>query len=121
MSFSERLKALRAEHQMTQQMLADQMNVARTTVTGYETKNRQPSHEKLAVLASIFNVSVDYLLSGRAQTDSSAFSSHSEYESNMDHQIFTLYRKFNLHSKEELLKYMHLLELAQQEQMRLKK
>lgn len=40
MSFSEKLKNLRAENNMTQQMLADRMNLARTTITGYETKNR---------------------------------------------------------------------------------
>ena len=53
MSFSEKLKNLRAENNMTQQMLADRMNLARTTITGYETKNRQPSHEKLTAMADI--------------------------------------------------------------------
>ena len=65
MSFSEKLKNLRAENNMTQQMLADRMNLARTTITGYETKNRQPSHEKLTAMADIFGVTVDYLIDDR--------------------------------------------------------
>ena len=61
MTLSNRLKTLRLQHNMTQQYVADSINVARTTVAGYETKNRQPSHEKLNDLADLFNVSIDYL------------------------------------------------------------
>ena len=62
MSFAQKLKSLRLEHDMTQESVAKYMNVACSTIAGYETKNRQPSHEKLTTLASLFQVSVDYLL-----------------------------------------------------------
>lgn len=62
MSFAQKLKLLRLENEMTQEYVANRMNVARSTIAGYETKNRQPSHEKLTALANIFHVSVDYLL-----------------------------------------------------------
>ena len=42
MSFANKLKILRTENRMTQQDVADHLNVARSTVAGYETKNRQP-------------------------------------------------------------------------------
>ena len=45
MSFAQKLKSLRLEHDMTQESVAKYMNVARSTIAGYETKNRQPSHE----------------------------------------------------------------------------
>ena len=62
MSFSEKLKTLRLENHMTQDYVAKRINVARSTIAGYETKNRQPSHEKLTAFANLFHVSVDYLL-----------------------------------------------------------
>ncbi len=62
MSFADKLKKLRTENKMTQQDVADRLNVARSTIAGYETKNRQPSHEKLTTLANLFRVTVDYLL-----------------------------------------------------------
>ena len=62
MPFSEKLKKLREENHYTQKYVAKYLNVARSTIAGYETKNRQPSHEKLTILAELFHVSVDYLL-----------------------------------------------------------
>ena len=61
-SFAEKLKALRGQNHMTQAQLAAALNVARSTVAGYETKSREPSHDKLNVMADLFHVSVDYLL-----------------------------------------------------------
>ena len=46
MPFSEKLKKLREENHYTQKYVAKHLNVARSTIAGYETKNRQPSHEK---------------------------------------------------------------------------
>lgn len=54
MSFDQKLKALRLENKMTQEYVARKLNVARSTIAGYETKSRQPSHEKLASLANLF-------------------------------------------------------------------
>ena len=62
MSFAQRLKTLRAEHNMTQKELGRRMNLARTTIAGYETKSRQPSHEKLADIADIFGRDTDSCL-----------------------------------------------------------
>lgn len=63
MTFDKKLKTLRLENDMTQDYVASRLNVARSTIAGYETKNRQPSHEKLTALAELFHVSVDYLIS----------------------------------------------------------
>ena len=62
MSLPQKLKTLRAEHNMTQAELGRQINVARATIAGYETRNRQPSYEKLTAIDETFQVSVDYLL-----------------------------------------------------------
>ena len=116
MSFATRLKTLRAEHHMTQKELASRMNLARTTITGYETKNRQPSHEKLADMASIFGVTVHYLLE---DTDNPLLSSsvlQTQHERLLDDKVMKLYRQLSLHSKEETLRYLQLLELWEKNQ-----
>ena len=55
MPFSEKLKKLREENHYTQKYVAKHLNVARSTIAGYETKNRQPSHERLKNQSTIFS------------------------------------------------------------------
>ena len=56
MPFSEKLKKLREENHYTQKYVAKHLNVARSTIAGYETKNRQPSHEKQREHSVLFDV-----------------------------------------------------------------
>ena len=58
MAFADKLRTLRLENNMTQEYVAERMNMARSTIAGYETKNRQPSHEKLTAFANLFHVSI---------------------------------------------------------------
>ncbi|MFT8352344.1 helix-turn-helix domain-containing protein [Clostridium saccharoperbutylacetonicum] len=60
--FGERLKALRENYGLTQNDLATKVKVARTTITGYENNTNQPDFDTLARIATVFNVSLDYLL-----------------------------------------------------------
>ena len=62
MNFGERLKSLRHEKNLTQEEIAEILNVGRPTIAGYETKNKEPNYETLKKLADFFNVSIDYLL-----------------------------------------------------------
>lgn len=62
MPFAEKLKLLRHQNNMTQADVADRLNVARSTIAGYEKKGRQPSQENLIAFARLFDVSVDYLV-----------------------------------------------------------
>lgn len=70
MSFAVRLKKLRNARNVTQQDLADYLNVTRPTIAGYETKGKEPDYNTLFLIASYFDVSIDYLLSGRDFPDS---------------------------------------------------
>lgn len=65
MSFATQLKILRARHNVTQQELADYLNVTRPTIAGYETKGKEPDYTTLLLLSSYFRVSIDYLLTGK--------------------------------------------------------
>ena len=62
--FSKNLKKLRNEKGMSQKALADQLHVERSTVSGWETKDRVPDAEILIRLAAVLNTSIDGLLKG---------------------------------------------------------
>lgn len=62
--FSKNLKKLRNEKGMSQKALADQLHVERSTVSGWETKDRVPDAEILIRLAAVLNTSIDDLLKG---------------------------------------------------------
>ena len=64
LKFAETLKKLREEKEVTQDELAEYLNVARSTLAGYETKGKQPSFETLLAMSEFFNVTADYLITG---------------------------------------------------------
>lgn len=108
MSFSSKLKALRSENKMTQQYVAERLNVARSTIAGYETKDRQPSHEKLTALANIFHVTVDYLLD---ETSVSLEDAPCNIYADEEKKLIAKYRKLSPESRKKLIEYLRLLEL----------
>lgn len=60
--FGKRIKELRKSKEMTQEELADLLDVTKVSVCGYERGTRSPSIDKLVAISEIFNVSLDYLL-----------------------------------------------------------
>ncbi|WP_255763145.1 helix-turn-helix domain-containing protein [Clostridium butyricum] len=58
----ERIKLLRKEQGITQDQLAEYINVSRSSVNGYENDGVEPSLNVLVKIADKFNVSLDYLL-----------------------------------------------------------
>ena len=61
-SFGIRLKELRKKFSVSQEELAQYLNVGRTAIANYESGLTMPSVEVLDKLASYFGVSTDYLL-----------------------------------------------------------
>ncbi len=109
MTFDKKLKALRLENDMTQEYVAKRLNVARSTVAGYETKNRQPSHEKLTALAELFHVSVDYLISDSDTFDMNITANPTITED--EEHLLSYYRTLSEKSKDDLLEHCQLLKL----------
>lgn len=60
--FSKNLKTLRTKQGLSQKELADQLHVERSTVSGWETKDRVPDVEILIKLAAVLETTVDVLL-----------------------------------------------------------
>ncbi len=114
MAFAEKLKFLRQKNNMSQETVAQHMNVARSTIAGYETKNRQPSHEKLLAFSEFFHVPVDFLLDG-THSDSISLDI-SRIDSDDAQNLLLRYHHLSARSKEDLLNHLHLLELQDEEQ-----
>lgn len=62
MKIGDRIRYLRARAGLTQDELAKRLDVARATVASWEINKRTPDAEALKSLASVFDVTVDYLL-----------------------------------------------------------
>ena len=63
MSFAENLTELRKYHNFSQEQLAEMIGVSRQTLSKYETGESLPDIEKCKLLADVFSVSVDDLIS----------------------------------------------------------
>ncbi len=65
MKFSEKLKMLRKENNLTQEELAKKLYVSRTAISKWETDMGYPSLETLKQIAEMFNTSIDSLLTNQ--------------------------------------------------------
>ena len=64
MTIGERIYELRRKNYVSQEELADIMQVSRQSVSKWETDQSYPELDKIAKLAKYFNVSIDYLITG---------------------------------------------------------
>ena len=62
MSFSENLKQIRKEHHLSQEELAELLDVSRQAVSKWEQGQGYPEVEKLLLLSSKLNISLDALM-----------------------------------------------------------
>ena len=111
MEFRERLKALRKEIGMTQIELGEKLNYGSTAIANYEAGRNQPSIPDLMKIASIFDVSMDYLL---CVSDIRRPYEVSE-ETVAMHKFHQYYTQLNEESKKELLTYMRYLVYKQED------
>ena len=63
MNFAEKLKTLRKQKSISQEQLAEKIHVSRQAITKWESGNGIPDIENLLAISSIFNESIDSLLS----------------------------------------------------------
>ena len=62
MKFSEKLLTLRKANNLTQEQLAEKLDVSRQSISKWESEQATPELEKIVALSSIFDVTTDYLL-----------------------------------------------------------
>jgi transcriptional regulator with XRE-family HTH domain len=88
--FSKILRELRNERKLTQQELADKLDVSRMTINFYESNRRTPDINFAIKAANFFNVSVDYLVG------------NSNIKSKEDHR----YTKEQVENLEDIIYYL---------------
>ena len=83
MTFAEKLRTLRKQADMSQENLAEKLNVSRQAITKWETESGIPDIENLMAISALFDVSIDELLSNERGTKSQPdflFQSVTEYD-----------------------------------------
>lgn len=116
MNFSVNLKNLRESQNITQEQLADYLQVSRPTIAGYETKSRQPDFERLEKISQFFHVSIDYLLTGSEFHPVSVHPRKDLSETLLNQSVLSAYKKLSIESKQDVLEYIKLLQLRDSQQ-----
>ena len=62
MNFAKQLKEIRLSRDLTQQQLANKLNVHQMTVCGWERGSREPAFDMLFKLAAVLECDPNYLL-----------------------------------------------------------
>ncbi len=65
-TFGKRLKRARSNKMLTQNEVAGKLGIDYTTISKYENNKSQPDNEILRELAALYEVSLDWLISGQA-------------------------------------------------------
>ena len=82
MTFAEKLRTLRKQTGMSQEKLAEKLGVSRQAITKWETESGIPDIENLIAISTLFDVSIDELLSnerGSKERPDYLFESVTEY------------------------------------------
>ncbi|KRN98718.1 DUF3955 domain-containing protein [Companilactobacillus kimchiensis] len=64
MDFGMQIKKLRHGHQLTQEQLAQKLNVSRQTISSWENNRNLPDLEMVVSISQIFEISLDQLILG---------------------------------------------------------
>ena len=68
MTFAEKLKSIRKQAGMSQEQLAEKLGVSRQAVTKWETDAGIPDIENIMAISTLFDISIDELLSNERET-----------------------------------------------------
>ena len=69
MDFGQQIKKVRNDHGLTQEEMANKLNVSRQTISSWENNRNLPDLELVVQIAEKFNLSVDELLTGENLKD----------------------------------------------------
>ena len=83
MTFAEKLKTIRKQAGMSQEKLAEKLGVSRQAITKWETDAGIPDIENIMAISTLFDISIDELLSkekGTKKTEEYLYESVTEYD-----------------------------------------
>ena len=96
MAFNDRLKESRTTAGLTQEQLSERLGIAKSTLSGYESGNREPSIATVAKLLDILNIDANYLYQDEVKKIVNAVVSTEEKS------ILEEYRKLDDYGKEAI-------------------
>lgn len=89
MSFNNRLFQLRKQKGLSQEELANKLNVSRQTISKWEIGDSTPDMEKLAAISDLFEISLDELVIGKEPHTENTAASRSEIQNVLNEKILT--------------------------------
>lgn len=94
--FCDIIKNLRKEKSLSQQAIANYLQITRQAYSNYENGKREPDYETLLKLSEFFDVSVDYLT--RGETPTSPLTTPEQ-------QLLDLFRQLNDEGQQKIIGY----------------
>ena len=89
MDFNNRLYQLRKQKGLSQEELANRLNVSRQTVSKWEVGDSTPDMEKLVAISDLFDVSLDKLVLGKDDEPQTPTTTKSEFVSVLNEKVLT--------------------------------
>jgi len=82
MGFGTKIKELRLERKISQNVLAKILQVDQTTISTWEKEIRQPDFDMLKKLCVLFEISADYLIGLENEDGSKNYNIHNSFNNN---------------------------------------
>lgn len=89
MDFNNRLYQLRKQKGLSQEELANRLNVSRQTVSKWEVGDSTPDMEKLIAMSDLFDVSLDKLVMGKEDEENPHATTKSELITVLNEKVLT--------------------------------
>lgn len=93
MEFSSRLYELRKTKGLSQEELANKLNVSRQTVSKWELGDSTPDMEKLTAISDLFEISLDELVLGKVSTSGDTSSKTGDILNVLEEKVLTTENK----------------------------
>ncbi|MEE1060282.1 MAG: helix-turn-helix transcriptional regulator [Ruminococcus sp.] len=89
MDFNNRLYQLRKQKGLSQEELANRLNVSRQTISKWEVGDSTPDMEKLVAICDLFDVSLDNLVMGKEDEPQTQAPVKSEFSTMLNEKVLT--------------------------------
>lgn len=93
MEFSSKLYELRKTKGLSQEELANKLNVSRQTVSKWELGDSTPDMEKLTAISDLFEISLDELVLGKVSTSGNTSSKTEDILNVLEEKVLTTENK----------------------------
>ena len=89
MEFHNKLYHLRKQKGLSQEELANRLNVSRQTISKWEVGDSTPDMEKLIAISDMFQISLDELVMDKVQTQTGETPSKAEIVNELKEKVLT--------------------------------